>query len=131
VGEPKVDWGSWVNYQEMPWDRFATERPADAPMDFRVAAEEDHFFSHEFADSTVWSCFRLTAPQSGEALFGYAKSDSPACRALQEIIKTDYGGKAAAVILRLTVPAGLKSRSGVIIDQVRSPRWFYLDSPED
>lgn len=129
TGEPRVDWESWVIYQPMPWDQFATAGPAGVPLDFRVIAEVDHFYSHEFADSKVWSCFRLTTLHSGEALFGYAKTDSPIYRELNRLFSESDAEKQIPVIMRLAIPVETKTRRCVMIEQVLSPRWVYLDSP--
>lgn len=125
---PRIDWETCVFDQPMPWDRYAMERPPGTSMDFRVHAEQDEFFTHEFTDKTKWVCFRLTTPESGETLFGYAGAGGPVARELMEIIG-NYGGR-ASVILRLVIPEGLQSRRGVVIEKVMASRWMYLDSPD-
>jgi len=39
-------------------------------------------------------------------------------------------GRRASIIVRLTVPDGVQSRRGVVIERVLSPRWIYLDPPD-
>ena len=59
-------------------------------MDFRVYVEADNFYSHEFADSDQWMSFRLTALDSEETLFGYARPDSAeARRLLRQLMRTE------------------------------------------
>lgn len=128
-GDPRIDWETLVCDQPMPWDRFAMERPAGKSMDFRVYAERDMFFSHEFADAGRWLCFRLTALDSEETLFGYAATDSAEARELLEVIEKN-GGRRVSVILRLGIPEGLQSRRGVVIEKMLGSRWLYLDSPD-
>jgi hypothetical protein len=128
-GEPKIDWETLVCYQPMKWDSFAQERPTGSSFDFRVYIESDHFFSHEFADSSLWNCFRLTALDSDETLFGYAKIDEAVTREILDVLKTSNGSK-TSVIVRVRIPEGLQSRRGVVIEKLLSPRWIYLDPPD-
>ena len=128
-GEPRIDWETLVCYQPMKWDNFATTRPAGVSMNFRVYLEPDNFFSHEFADSSHWNCFRLTALECEETLFGYAKADSEVAKSLTSLIGQNNGRK-TSVILRLSIPQGVQSRRGVVIEKLLSRRWIYLDPPE-
>jgi len=127
-GNPLVDWETFVCDQPMPWDEFALERPAGRSLDFRVYVERDMFFSHEFSDADRWLCFRLTALDSEETLFGYAAVDSVEARTLLDLLEAGTGRK-TSMILRLGIPEGLQSRSGVMIEKVINPRWIYLDPP--
>jgi hypothetical protein len=128
-GNPLIDWETMVCDQPMTWDDFARQRPAGKSMDFRVYAERDIFFSHEFADAGRWLCFRLTALDSEETLFGYVPVDSGDAKTLLDLFELNGGGK-ISLILRLGVPEGLQSRRGVMIEKVISPRWLYVDSPD-
>lgn len=128
-GEPRIDWETLVCYQPMKWDTFVTERTQNTSLDFRVYAEQDMFFSHEFSDSNVWNCFRLTALDSEESLFGYAKKSEQASRDILEILNLSQGNR-ASIIIRVNIPEGLQSRRGVVIEKMLSPRWLYLDPPE-
>jgi hypothetical protein len=130
AGKPLIDWETLVCYQPMPWDKFARERPAGSSMDFRVYVERDTFFSHEFADAGRWLCFRLTALESEESMFGYVHADSGDARTLLEALHKHGSGR-ASLILRLGIPERLQSRQGVVIEKVQSTRWIYLDPPED
>jgi hypothetical protein len=113
----------------MAWDEFVRERPAGHSMDFRVYVERDHFFSHEFADPNRWACFRLTALDSEETLFGYISTDSAELPKLAGLLDGG-GGTRASVVLRLHIPEGLASRRGVVIEKLIAPRWIYLDPPD-
>jgi hypothetical protein len=128
-GEPRIDWETLVCYQPMKWDTFVSERPASTTLDFRVYAEHDTFFSHEFSDSNTWNCFRLTTLDSEETLFGYAKKTEQASRDILEILNQSQG-KRASIILRISIPEGLQSRRGVVIEKMLSPRWLYIDPPD-
>ncbi len=128
-GEPKIDWETFVCHQPMEWDTFALERPTGVSLDFRVYLEQDHFFSHEFADSSLWTCFRLTALDSEETLFGYVKKSDPVAEDLLAVLKQNPEKK-AAVIIRVNLPEGLQSRRGITIERLMCPHWIYLDPPE-
>jgi hypothetical protein len=129
-----VDWEMQVVYQPRSWDSYARERPRGTSLDFRVIVGEDHFFSHEFADAKRWSSYRLTAMDAEETLWGYAPRNS----AIDAVIKRELaaiadagGGSEARMLLRLVLPDGLKSRRGVIIDQVVSASWVMPDEADD
>jgi hypothetical protein len=128
-GNPHIDWETLVCYQPMPWRDFARKRPEGSSMEFRVYAEQDTFFSHEFSDSGRWLCFRLTALGAGDSVFGYARAGSEEARLLLMAMQAN-GGRRASLILRLGIPERLQSRQGVVIEKVSSSRWIYLDPPE-
>lgn len=128
-GNPKVDWETFVCYQPMKWDDFVSQRPAGTSMDFRVYVERDNFYSHEFSDSNQWISFRLTALDSVETLFGYIRTDNPEAAGLVNLLAQN-GDRKTTLILRLSIPEGLQSRRGVVIEKLLSPRWLYVDSPD-
>ncbi|MEX1115332.1 MAG: hypothetical protein WEB53_08775 [Akkermansiaceae bacterium] len=127
-GEARIDWETLVCHQPMLWDTFAKTRPASTSLDFRVYVEADNFYSHEFADSNRWTSFRLAALDSDTPLFGYAPAGGEVVAVLQNLLQQNAGHR-ASLILRLSIPEGLQSRSGVVIEKVICPRWIYLESP--
>lgn len=128
-GEPEIDWETFVCHQSMPWDDFARQRPNGVSLDFRVYLERDNFYNYEFANAEHWVCYRLTALESEETVFGYAEADSDVARELQQQSER-YGNGRLSLILRLTIPNGLQSRNGVVIEKLICPRWLYLDPPD-
>lgn len=121
--EVKVDWESHVFYQPMPWDRFAVERPTGQSFEFRVMVEAHTHYSHEFSDSGKWRCFRLTARNSTEHVFGYV----PAGSELMQMLDFYCGqspGKVAPLILKLRVPEQSSSPRGVVIEGVTETGWI-------
>ncbi|MEO5913054.1 MAG: hypothetical protein ABIS50_02395 [Luteolibacter sp.] len=128
-GDPLIDWETLVCYQPMDWDTFARERPAKKSLDFRVYVEADNFYSHEFADSTKWTCFRLTALGAEESVFGYAKANEPLANGILDLVNRNQG-RPCSLILRISIPEGLQSRSGAVIEKLMSPRWLYIDPPD-
>jgi hypothetical protein len=127
-GEPRVDWETLVCHQPMKWDDYVARRPAGTSLDFRVYVEPDNLYSHEFANSDLWTSYRLTALESEEFLFGYVRNDSPAAAILRQLIDQNGGGR-TTLILRLMIPEGINSPRGVRIEEVKSSRWLYVDSP--
>lgn len=125
----KVDWETHVCHQPMPWDRYISERPAGEALDFRLWAEPDTFYSHEFSSAGRWNCYRLTAKGSEGHLFGYVPADSETAAQLATLSRKSPGAK-ATVILRLRRPAESASPRGVVIEKVVAPRWILVDEPE-
>ena len=127
-GDALIDWETFVCYQPIPWDDFATHRPTGRSLDFRVYVERDNFYSHEFGNSDRWTSFRLTALDSSETLFGYAPAGSDLALAINQQI--DAGDKRkATLILRLAIPELLKSRRGVVIEKLLGKHWIFITSP--
>jgi hypothetical protein len=128
-GDVLIDWETMVCYQPMLWDDYVAQRPVGSVLDFRVRVKQDNYYNYEFVDSKRWTCFRLTALDNEQTLFGYAPAGSAIALALLQQIKLN-GGLDTALILRLAIPAGLQSRNGVMIEKVLSNRWLYLDPPD-
>ncbi|MEO8616709.1 MAG: hypothetical protein ABI600_16310 [Luteolibacter sp.] len=128
LGEVRIDWETSVCYQPMKWDDFVRTRPKGSSYDFRVYVEQDTFYSHEFADSYRWNCFKLSALDSEETLFGYAKANGEISNRILDLLNSN-GARRTSMILRVTIPEGLQSKSGVVIEKLMNPRWLYIDPP--
>lgn len=89
----------------------------------------DNFYNYEFTDAEHWMCFRLTALDSEETVFGYTDAKSDLARVLLQQLER-YGKGRVRLLIRLTIPEGLQSRNGVVIEKLLCPRWLYLDSPD-
>lgn len=126
--EAKVDWETYVCHQPMDWDVFARERPGGYSGNFRVYAEKDHFYSHEFADAEVYDCYRLTALNGLEVLYGYVRRDAKDRALLAELVAAN-GGRQTPLILELNLPEGLNSTRGVVVKGLVNPRWLYVENP--
>lgn len=127
-GPALVDWETAVNYQPMVWDDFARQRPVESPMDFRVYLQPDSLHTHEFQDASKWDSYMLTALNSEEMLFGYVRTDSPTAQLLRAWFARNRSQR-AAMIMRLSIPEGLASPRGVVIDHALSVRWIYISKP--
>jgi hypothetical protein len=126
-GSVKIGWETLVGYQPMPWDSYVRNRPTGS-LDFRVTVQPDTFYSHEFADSDRWACYRLTAPKGEEVAYGYVERGHPAAVFLENHFRERRGNR-SQLILRLNTPSGLNSPRGVVIEDVRSIRWLYIENP--
>lgn len=127
-GEPLVDWETFVRYQPIEWTDYVKNRPEGVSMDFRVYVHRDNFFSNEFSDASIWTCFQLDAPDSEEFLYGYVRSDNPVAKQITNHIDQN-GGNQAAMILRLHIPANLESKRGVVIEEMVCESWFFIEPP--
>lgn len=125
---PRIDWETMVCYQPMPWDEFAKNRPEETSKDFRVHVEPDTFYSHEFGNENEWACYRLSALNSEEIMFGYVRRGT---ETETEIAALASGIRRTSLILRLQIPAGIQSPMGVVIEKVISPRWLQITLPEE
>lgn len=127
--EAKVDWETFTCYQPMGWDEFARTRPGGYTGDFRVYVEPDNYYSFEFADSDSFLSFRLTALNGEETLYGYVARNTELEAAIMDTI-TRNGGGATPMILRLHLPEGVLSKRGVVVKEMISPRWMFLEDPQ-
>ncbi len=128
LGEARIDWETAVCYQPMKWDEFARTRPKGSSYDFRVYVEQDTFYSHEFADSYQWNCFKLSALDSNETLFGYAKANGEISNKILDLLNSN-GARRTSMILRVNIPEGLQSEKGVVIEKLMNSRWLYVNPP--
>jgi hypothetical protein len=126
--EAKIDWETYVCYQPMAWDEFADSRPKGFTEDFRVYVERDNFYSHEFADYEKFDSYRLTALNGESVLFGYVPRGSELSRRILELFDQKPAWQ-APMILKLHIPEDLASPRGVIIQDLVSPRWAFVDPP--
>ena len=130
VNEAKVDWETFVCYQPMDWDEFAKSRPEGYTGDFRVYVEKDELHSHEFSDSSAFDCYRLTALNGDEVLFGYVPRGLGLGLRLDKLTAGNENQE-VPMLLRLHFPKDIKSPRGVVIREIVSPRWFFTDNPKE
>jgi hypothetical protein len=130
VNEAKVDWETFVCYQPMDWDEFAKSRPEGYTGDFRVYVKQDELHSHEFSDSSTFDCYRLTALNGDEVLFGYVPRGLGLGLRLDKLT-AGKENQEVPMLLRLHVPKDIKSPQGVVIREIVIPRWFFMDNPKE
>ncbi|MFK7850903.1 MAG: hypothetical protein AB8D78_07985 [Akkermansiaceae bacterium] len=127
--EAKIDWETYVCYQPIDWDEFASERPNGFTGNFRVYAKRDHFFVHEFADSEKYACYQLTALGSDSFLFGYVERSSDSFEKIEAALGTS-SSKSEPMLLRLHLPENLVSKRGLLIEKMLEPQWIYVEPPK-
>ena len=125
----KVDWETFVCYQPMAWDKFAKERPGGYTGDFRVYVEPDNFYTHEFSDSEKYACYRLTALDSEDVLYGYVERGTMLAGKMESLLG-ESADAPLPMILQLEVPENAQSKRGVYVTRLLCPRWMYVQSPE-
>lgn len=126
----RVDWETQVGRQPMPWEEYVAKRPSDRSYDFRLWAVRDNHYSHEFADSAKWQCFRIITKDSQENLYGYAPVDSEIAKTLDQHCDASPRGLATVILRVRALPASASPR-GVVIEKVVAPRWVYVEEPKD
>lgn len=130
IDEARVDWETFVCHQPMAWDELAKNKPNGYTGDFRVYVQKDHNHSHEFSDSTAFDCYRLTALNGDEVLFGYVPRGRGIGLRMDEVT-AGKEGQTVSMLLRLHIPQDLKSPQGVVIQEIVSSRWFFMDDPKE
>ena len=125
----KIDWETFVSYQPMDWDAFVKNRPADFRGDFRVYVERDDFYNYEFAKSDEYQSYKLRAKNSHEVIYGYVRRDGPLYPLMEKSLLNGEG-QPVPMFLRLYLPEGLQSKSGVVIERLLAPRWLVIDEKE-
>jgi len=126
--EAKVDWETFACYQPMAWNEFARTRPGGYSGDFRVSVQRDNFHSHEFADSETYDCYRLTAMDSEETLYGYVRRKTALASRMAELTE-GMDGSPVPMILRLHLQEGLDSPRGLHVLELVNPRWVFVEDP--
>lgn len=114
----KVDWESYVGWSEMPWKDFVETKP-EKPVLFRVVARDVEYYNFDYSDDVEWRSFQLGSPDGEQAVYGYAKRNSPAEEALRPARK----GETALVTLKLKYPAGAKQKNQVLVDSIVADGW--------
>lgn len=130
-GSYRVDWESDVCYQAMAWDQFLSSRPTQ-PLVMRVGATPDNFFAYEFSEDQ-YDCFKLTARDSDDHVFGYAVKGSEVSIAMRSFFmkaRQVVSGKSEPFTLLLRFSESASAKNCVHIDRVMAPRWIFVRQHE-
>lgn len=130
VNPARVDWELAVCYQPMPWRKFAERKLRDVSLDFRLIAKPDLLHSHEFSDETIWRCVSLTDSEGEVFMYGYVRQGTVQAELLESVMRASTR-ETASIIARLRIPEGLTSPRGVLIEEILSGHWFYIEEPKD
>ena len=126
-GELRFDWESEVNYQPMAISDYLEKKPTE-PMDFRVYARLDTFYSYEFTNQERYQPLKLTFRDEDEFLFGYVEKGSVEARGLTALLeeeKAEY-----PLLLRLRFLPETKSRRSVLVEKVLATSWVRVRKRE-
>lgn len=127
-GSFKLDWESNVHYLPMSWPDYIHQRPT-RPMTMRVMVAPDNFYVYEFRDNQKYDCYKLTAINSDDYIFGYVEKGSVASIQLRQFfmrVRQVAGVKPEPMTLLIRFPENSKSRNCVHIDRLMALRWVFV-----
>lgn len=87
----KLDWESFVLYDENKWDRFLAEKSKE-PTEFRVVAEFDDYYNFDYSDAKRFLCLKLSHSEGSPSCWAYAERDSDLGRSLTVLIDANRVG---------------------------------------
>lgn len=120
-----VDWDSLVDFQVMPWEQYAAEKPF-TPIAYRLEVEETPRYLGEFIDETSWVCYRLTKAKSEMVLYGYVRRHSVTH---QRIVAAQNAGSRHLICLIQCSP-GMKAKDSVVIQEMISDSFIRNSAPK-
>ncbi len=124
-----IDWETERTYQPVDPAIFIQEKMTD-PVNLRVWASLDNYYSHQFQDESRYLSFRLSFPSIDEYLFGYIERDSGLARRFDRIYQNKEN-EAFPLLLKIAFSEnGRAPRSVMILDLVSS-QWAYGDQPKN
>jgi len=103
---PKVDWESFVNYSETPWEKLKVLRPKE-PTLMRVKLKEAHYFNYRYEEEAN-ACYRLSDLKEQHFLYVYTKRDGLTHKTIESQIKNQSKGlpKTTSAIVRIYFEKG-------------------------
>ena len=128
-GELKFDWEAEVAYQPVELEDYVEQKPTE-PMDFRVYARLDTFYSYEFSDQGRYQALLLTARDSGEFLFGYMERGTEDELELTAYLKREVKRR-KPMMLRLRFLPGTLGKRSVLVEKVLARSWVHVEPPVD
>ena len=124
-----IDWETFVSYQEHSWDEMIEKRP-EGRYEFRLRATFADFYVYEFSDKSEWVCVHLTSRHGLKDGYGFFKKDAPFAEELIAQLNTSQRTKSPlALIVEASFPQDTKVKKSLIIHDVLSFRWVYVDEP--
>ncbi len=119
-----ADWASFVVYSEMSRSDFRAQRPRTATM-FRVLADREKMFGHEFNDPEAFLCVRLLDPLDSAAtpVYGYVTKSSSIGRALSFVMEKSQG-QPIPLMMRLSYPENSVTDNQVWVTEFIGEGWI-------
>ena len=88
TGDFLVDWESLVVYGDTDWNTYVYTEPAEA-QSFRLYANWEDYYNHEFSDSTTHKCIALNHIESSEQIYAYVEIGSKMHEEAVKILGSD------------------------------------------
>ena len=122
----KLDWESFVFYEELPWEQFRSTLPS-TPYAFRIRCYPDNYFNYDFDDATSLLSLRILHPKETETFWGYVDRNSPLASSFIRLINKKKPSRSSPLNLILTLrfpPSASEESNQVWIDSIESEAWF-------
>jgi len=123
-----VDWESFVCYQPMSVDEYASKRPTEV-MTFRARVFRDFYYTYEFSNEEEFACYKLIFRDSDVVLHGYVKRGTELDKKFEKIYGDSGTGKMQSLILKMRFLEGGKAKNSVLIEDMVSTLWAYPADP--
>ena len=126
---PKLDWESFVFFEDPPMSRFVSEQPEE-PGVYRVECSVDNYYNNLYEDSSKFLSFYLKGPDRISTCWGYVDINSDIALQFSQLFKeqgvSSYSdGESIKVMLKMHFKKndeGL-SNSQAWIDEIVSGSW--------
>ena len=135
----RVDWEMATNYQAMSWHALRTTKPTGTAY-FRARLQPSTYYGKQpFHDSSIFRSFRITHPDEGRVMNGYAMLDTDVELKLRELIPEErlseegvpQGVQSADVIIGVNYPSNATQTDLVEITEMPSNSWVMDYEPGD
>lgn len=114
----RVDWESFVIYQDQEWSEIKKEQPRGARM-LRCTVQAVQNNHPEWTADAGYRCYQLTHPVTGEVFFAYLASGAAVDEATQALLKTPKG----RFTLEVYYPEKSARSEDVMISRVVAKGW--------
>ncbi|MGI8604093.1 MAG: hypothetical protein ACR2OZ_14035 [Verrucomicrobiales bacterium] len=125
-GELLADWPSLVALGEVPLADFVAQKET-RPRFFRLLGTRDDYFNRSFSNDRDFVCLKLRDLGDKHLLYGYARRDSDAGRAILTARLPVGRGLAAPVTLRMRFPEAAETEDQVEITEFVTTGWLALE----
>jgi hypothetical protein len=114
----KIDWESWVGWSDMSWQQFLTTKPTAGQV-FRLVLCPTDYYNFAFANDNKWQAYRLTSPDGGNLLYGYAERGS----VMNSKLRPSLDNQQTPLMLALKFPENATSNNQVLIEKIVAEGW--------
>ncbi|MCX6868368.1 MAG: hypothetical protein NTV46_19615 [Verrucomicrobia bacterium] len=120
----KIDWESWVGWSDMSWEQFITLKPTTGQV-FRLVLCPTDYYNFAFANDNKWQAYRLTSPDGGHLLYGYAERGS----VMNSKLRPSLENQQIPMMLALKFPDNATSDNQVLIEKIAAEGWVLASDP--